>query len=394
MSASGLMGLADRLALGWWEWMLPLAAHVAFLAAGVAIIELAIMIIARGTGPRLLSEQLRVRLLALLWTLVLVKVLLPPSLASPLSVVHLVVDRPLAPETAAPETAAPETSVTMALVRTTALLWLVGVVSLALVLLWRLRCVRRDAILRSHPADSATRLEVQRVAARIGLRWTPAIRVVDRAHEAAIIGVWRPIMLVPAEGSLSARRREHVILHECMHLRRHDHHRSALAWPILLCLWFHPAVWIARARLAILREIRCDAAVTALLGADGASYRTTLLEVARSWLAAIEAPKRHPRPVGAFGVLGIASPLLQRLVVLEKSRLLPRWRRRCESLVAVAVTVVVAACGLPLASPPVPVTEQWRAAQGCMHKRLILMRLQAERLRLPASTQPLTRSPS
>jgi beta-lactamase regulating signal transducer with metallopeptidase domain len=389
MSASGLVVLADRLALGWWEWMLPLAAHVAFLAAGVAIIELAIAFIARGTGPRLLSEQLRVRLLALLWTLVLVKVLLPPSLASPLSVVHLFVERPLAPETAAPET-----SVTMALVRTTALVWLVGVVSFALVLLWRLRCVRRDAILRSHPADPSTRLEVQRAAARIGLRWTPAIRVVDQAHEAAIIGVWRPIMLVPAEGSLSARRREHVILHECMHLRRHDHRRSALAWPILLCLWFHPAVWIARARLAILREIRCDAAVTALLGADGASYRSTLLEVARSWLAAIEAPKRHRRAAGAFGVLGIASPLLQRLVVLERSRLLPLWRRRCESLVAVAVTVVVAACGLPLASPPIPVTEQWSAAQGCMHKRFIILRLQAERARLSASSQPSTRSPS
>ncbi len=379
-----LLAFLDRLALGWWEWMLPLAAHLAFLAAAVAILE---FIIGRSAGQRILSESLRVRVLTLLWALVLVKVLLPPSLASPLSVMHLVVDRPL--EAAS---AAAEQSVPMAVVCGTALVWLIGAGALGMMLVARLRSVRRDAILRSVAADPATRLAVQRAATRVGLRSTPAMRVVAHAHEAAIVGVWRPLLLVPAEAALSATQREHVILHECMHLRRGDHRWSALAWPILLCVWFHPAAWIARARLAAFREIRCDAAVTALLGNEGPSYRATLLEVARSLLIASEHDRRLPRGAAAFGILGIASPLCERLTALERSQTLPRWRRRCESLAAVGVTLVVAACCLPLATPPIPITEQWHAAQGCMHKRLIILRLQAEIARSSAASDPSSRS--
>src|SRR5205807_2129279 len=138
--------------------------------------------------------------------------------------------------------------------------------------------------------------------ARTGERWhTPA--ALDALSEAArLAGVTRPVLLlrssaVPVPATWGVRRPvialpaaaatwtperlRLVLVHELVHVRRQDVLVEALLWLAGALYWFHPAVWLAAARVRLERERACDAAVIAT-GARASDYCGHLVEIMRA----------------------------------------------------------------------------------------------------------------
>lgn len=101
---------------------------------------------------------------------------------------------------------------------------------------------------------------------------------------------WRPRIILPevceemgADGAMTA-----LLWHELTHVRRRDY-LWALAGDAVCCvLFFHPAVWKARRRMRIDRELACDRAVVAKHPGERANYAELLTRFSR--LLLIEQP--------------------------------------------------------------------------------------------------------
>ena len=138
--------------------------------------------------------------------------------------------------------------------------------------------------------------------ARTGERWhTPA--ALDALSEAArLAGVTRPVLLlrssaVPVPATWGVRRPvialpaaaatwtperlRLVLVHELVHVRRQDVLVEALLWLAGALYWFHPALWLAAARVRLERERACDEAVIAT-GARASDYCGHLVEIMRA----------------------------------------------------------------------------------------------------------------
>jgi TonB family protein len=119
----------------------------------------------------------------------------------------------------------------------------------------------------------------QAVADAIG----PGVRVLE-SDGAAVPMTWgtlRPVVLLPAAARHWPGERLHaVVLHEMVHVRRHDLLAQLAAQAACCLYWFHPLVWLAAGQLRKERERACDDAV--LRGGVAApDYAGHLLELAR-----------------------------------------------------------------------------------------------------------------
>jgi beta-lactamase regulating signal transducer with metallopeptidase domain len=106
---------------------------------------------------------------------------------------------------------------------------------------WRVRRLRRA----SRPAPNPWREQLERLATRMGLKGSIALRQSDRIESPMVSGWWRPVVLVPA-GLLSGfppRQVEALLLHELAHVRRHDVLVGYLQAVVETLLFFHPATW-------------------------------------------------------------------------------------------------------------------------------------------------------
>jgi hypothetical protein len=96
-------------------------------------------------------------------------------------------------------------------------------------------------------------------------------------------GTLRPGVLLPeAAGGWPAARLHAVVLHELVHVQRHDLVAQVAAQAACCLYWFHPMVWPAVRQLRKERETACDDAV--LSGGVGPLPITP--GTCSSWLAA------------------------------------------------------------------------------------------------------------
>ena len=110
------------------------------------------------------------------------------------------------------------------------------------------------------------------------------IRLVEssRALVPATWGMWRPVVVVPADArSWPAWQRRAVLMHELAHVRRADHLTQTLAWVAVAVHWFNPLVWRARKALCAEAERACDDAVIRA-GERPSRYADGLVRVAQA----------------------------------------------------------------------------------------------------------------
>jgi beta-lactamase regulating signal transducer with metallopeptidase domain len=162
---------------------------------------------------------------------------------------------------------APHSNVTAILLA----LWIAGVVAVGL--LWFTRWSRLSAALRyARPLPMSARLPVP-------------VKSTASVLEPGLVGIWRPILLLP-EGiheSLTEQEMNAVLAHELCHLRRRDNLTAAMHMVVEAVFWFYPVVWWLGARLIAERERACDESVLAS-GNEPEAYAQGILKVCRFYV--------------------------------------------------------------------------------------------------------------
>lgn len=114
---------------------------------------------------------------------------------------------------------------------------------------------------------------------RTAIPFRKRILIADHINSPFVMGLFRPVIYLP--GTLSDTERRYIIAHERHHIRRGDHVFKALGFLALTIHWFNPLVWLAFSLANRDMEMSCDEAVIRKLGTDvRAAYSETLLNLA------------------------------------------------------------------------------------------------------------------
>ena len=205
------------------------------------------------------------------------------------------------------------------------------------------------------PVEDRQILEMlEQQARKIGLRRIPAIAWCQQVAVPSIIGILRPVILLPASlaTGLQPDEIQAIVIHELAHLRRYDplvHLFQRIAESLL---FFHPVVWFISRRVSIEREICCDDAVVAS-GWKPVDYANALVNMAE--LCAVNGSGHIASRATMLAATGNSPSQFKRRVL----RLLGRGEEsnlRLTRTASMAVLVTVVAVALVLALQPVPET--------------------------------------
>ncbi|QDU40604.1 Regulatory protein BlaR1 [Maioricimonas rarisocia] len=116
---------------------------------------------------------------------------------------------------------------------------------------------------------------------RLGVRQQVRLLVTEAAIGPAVMGWFRPVLVLPATvvNGRSAHELEPLVAHELIHIRRGDLWSGLLQAVAGAVWWFHPLVAYAGRCLSRETERCCDEQVIAELGCDPARYARCLLDV-------------------------------------------------------------------------------------------------------------------
>lgn len=301
--------LAANLIEWWWLGLYAVSVQAALLGLVVAVLE---RIILRWAPSRFVTPQL----LSSLWLLVILRLLLPPSLTSPVGLPWI-------------SSGSATTSHDVL-----SWCWLAGCLACGATVIWRYRRARQHWLSGVSEPPRWLNQAAQKAAGMLGMRSVPAVALRPDALSPALVGIVRPVVILPTElvERLTRQQIEHVLLHELAHLRRHDPWWMVLLLCMRAVFWFHPLVWLACRRIAALREIACDAIASVAIDADQNAYRQTLLECAR-WAL-------QPSAAAGLPLLGRGSQLLARLEWLKRARPQHVWKQRLLSLLICSLLFV------------------------------------------------------
>ena len=178
----------------------------------------------------------------------------------------------------------------------------------------------------------------RRVSASIPLREN--IYVCDEVPSPFILGIVHPRIYLPS--ALDEAQRGSVLSHERAHLARRDHWWKPLGFALLAVYWFNPLLWLAYTLLCRDIELACDERV--LRGMDAGQIKDY-----SSALLACSVPRRMIAACPlAFGEVGVGARVKNAL----------RYKKPAFWVVAVSVVVctVVAVCFL---TNPERATMKW-----------------------------------
>lgn len=157
------------------------------------------------------------------------------------------------------------------------LIWLTGaVVLLAKLLLGN----RKVSQLRrtSQAADIKTQRLCQETSETLGLL-PPEVKIAAAVHSPCLIGIWKPVILLPEQKTLSEPVLRDIFLHELAHLVRRDCLFHLLARIATAILFFQPLVWRLSRRFELIADDVCDDYVIHY-GSGRKSYANTLVDFA------------------------------------------------------------------------------------------------------------------
>lgn len=160
------------------------------------------------------------------------------------------------------------------------------------------------------------------------------IYLCDAISSPFILGVVKPHIYLPS--GLDEVQRRNVLAHEQAHLARRDHWWKPLGFALLAVYWFNPVLWLAYTLLCRDIELACDERVIRTMDESAVkTYSTVLLACSMPHKAVITCPL-------AFGEVGVK----------ERVRNALHYKKPAFWVVAasVAVCVIVAVCFLT--NPP------------------------------------------
>ncbi len=150
------------------------------------------------------------------------------------------------------------------------MLWLAGVIALTACVL--LRNVRLWwAVKGERPVTDQQTLDLlEDCKMRMRVQTVVGVVITDRVGSPALFGVIRPRILLP-QGLLEAVGLEelhYVFVHELAHLKRRDIYLAWLVCVLQVLHWFNPLIWLAFRRMRIDQEMATDALALSIVGTD------------------------------------------------------------------------------------------------------------------------------
>ena len=160
------------------------------------------------------------------------------------------------------------------------------------------------------------------------------IYLCDAISSPFILGVVKPHIYLPS--GLDEVQRQNVLSHERAHLARRDHWWKPLGFALLAVYWFNPVLWLAYALLCRDIELACDERVIRTMDESAVkTYSTVLLACSMLRKAAITCPL-------AFGEVGVKERVKNAL----------HYKKPAFWVVAASVTVCVVVAVCFLTNPP------------------------------------------
>ena len=133
----------------------------------------------------------------------------------------------------------------------------------------RLRAICR----RGRPVPAWIAQRARDMAAELGCHRTPELVATDEIGSPCIMGVWRPVVLLP--GVQCEKRFRHelpaILFHELAHLRGQDVAWQLVVHALAIVWWFHPLAWRIRLAHASACDAVCDSVAAHHLG-DAIAY--------------------------------------------------------------------------------------------------------------------------
>ncbi len=249
---------------------------------------------------RPVRRRLHPTTVAVLWSIVLIKFLVPIGPRAPFSLATGIdsLSRAVAPTVsvtepdltslaARPSVADPGTSGAARIAfptRWSTLLAGAYIAAAAALFVYRLRSyhalrARCEAL---PPAGETTQTLVERTCRRLGAARTPVAHVDEAAAGPFVIGLLRPLLVLPPRQLVRPDELETVVVHEVIHLRRGDMLVRYLQWIAGTLLFFWPVVaWVNR-RIDLAREYACDEWALSHGRLTPGEYARCLLSVVRT----------------------------------------------------------------------------------------------------------------
>jgi beta-lactamase regulating signal transducer with metallopeptidase domain/type II secretory pathway component GspD/PulD (secretin)/HEAT repeat protein len=316
-----------------------------------------------------LRHRVRAAIRYALWLIVLVKLVLPPTFASPTSVAYWLIPAQQMPPAPIPNPTyivtygntapldlpmpvvpvlldqaeeiyrpQPTRAAWLLIAWAAAGAWLTGL------LCRRTHLVRQRLARASAPANDLSGL-LEECRRKLRLRCRIHLRISDGNTSPAVCGLFRPVVLLPRQltASLSQNQLRAVLLHELIHLKRGDVWVNCAQTLLQVFYWWHPLLWLANARIRRVREEAVDDAVMLALEEDAETYAPTLLEVAKL------AFNRPLTSLGLVGILESRSALRQRIERLMDFR---PPRKAGLTMVSALCVLAFAALAVPMGEPP------------------------------------------
>lgn len=259
--------------------------RVVWLSATVSAVLLPLLL-----ATRWLQSRVKAKSLYILWLLLAVRLVVPVEITLPKPAVTVQVPQyevtiptnrpsgelpndqlspvepnvePSLPQTEQEPDLTAQSEVPVAVVLGT--LWLTGVFAIALIQISSYLVTRRALLRWARPVSPETREQIEHLALRLGLKRTFQVRRSDRVRTAMVLGVLRPVLLLPQEECDPL-----VVLHELNHLRRRDLEYKGLMMAACWLHWFNPLVWWMSRVAGRNLELCCDEDVA---GKENSAFR-------------------------------------------------------------------------------------------------------------------------
>ena len=160
------------------------------------------------------------------------------------------------------------------------------------------------------------------------------IYLCDAISSPFILGVVKPHIYLPS--GLDEVQRQNVLAHERAHLARRDHWWKPLGFTLLAVYWFNPVLWLAYTLLCRDIELACDERVIRTMDESAVkTYSTVLLACSMPRKAVITCPL-------AFGEVGVK----------ERVRNALHYKKPAFWVIAASLTVCIVVAVCFLTNPP------------------------------------------
>ena len=222
------------------------------------------------------------------------------------------------------------------------LAWLTVVMAMVLLLLQRVIFVR-GLVAQAKEANGVLTETLESCRSSMSVKRKLGLKISANATSPAVCGLFRPVILVPQNlaSSLTTSQLRAVLLHELAHIRRGDLFVN-LAQAVLQIIYFYnPLLWLANCIIRRIREQAVDEMVLVAMGEKAPQYPQTLVSVAK---LAFKRPVLSLRLIGVVESKNALSGRIKHIL----NRPMPKKAKL--GILGLLVVIIIGAILLPMAN--------------------------------------------